>query len=281
MLNHYTKLQRNRHNLWLQEENKRKKKPVTTLIRNAKLSYYSEQFSNCQGKTNSAWKLLPKIIPNKKCNTKEDSFDNMKEKVEEFNTYFANMGNTVLTIKELNNTNSAGSDKTQLKFIKDTLYIIASNLAYIINTLIVTGEFPSLWKHAFVFPIFISCDKDNSRNYRPISLLFTLSEVLEKIIARQLMLNLETRNLSNCQHGFRPRLSTETALTVITDEIYHSMDNRKISLVTLCYLSKAFDSVNHSILINKCLKLKIDSFWFSSYIRDRIQSVRIKKHHIK
>ncbi len=76
---------------------------------------------------------------------------------------------------------------------------------------------------------------------------------------------LEKRNLlSNSQHGFRAKLSIETALTVITDEIYHSMDNRKISLLTLCDLSKAFDSVNHIILINKCLKLKIDSFLFSS-----------------
>ncbi len=54
------------------------------------------------------------------------------------------------------------------------------------------------------------------------------------------------------------------------------MDNRKISLLTLCDLSKAFDSVSHVVLINKCLKLKTDSFWFSSYLRDRTQSVRTK-----
>ncbi len=91
------------------------------------------------------------------------------------------------------------------------------------------------------------------------------------------MAHLEKRNLiSNTHHGFRTKFSTETALTVITDEIYHSMDNRKISLLTLCDLSKAFDSVNHVILIKKCLKLKTDSFWFSSYLRDRTQRVRIK-----
>ncbi len=90
------------------------------------------------------------------------------------------------------------------------------------------------------------------------------------------MLYLQKGNiLSNNQLGFRAKLSTETALTVITDEIYHSMDNKKISLLTLCGLSEAFDGANH-ILINKCLKLKIDSFWFSSYLRDRTQCVRIK-----
>ncbi len=86
--------------------------------------------------------------------------------------------------------------------------------------------------------------------------------------------------LSNSQHGFRPRLSTETALTVITDEIYNSMEHKKISLLTLCDLSKAFDSVHHTFLINKCLKLKIDPFWFKSYLSNRKLSVRIKKNSV-
>ena len=69
---------------------------------------------------------------------------------------------------------------------------------------------------------------------------------------------------------------TETALTVVTDEIYNSMEHKKISLLTLCDLSKAFDSVHHTFLINKCIKLKIDPFWFKSYLSNRTQSVRIK-----
>ncbi len=181
----------------------------------------------------------------------------MKEKVEEFNTYFVNVGkitfektrstlhgenetaafepdvphttyffrpqpidvNTViLTIKELHNTNSAGSDNIQLKFIKDSVYAIASFLTYIVNTSIVTGEFPSLWKHAVVVPMFKNGDEGNVSNYRLISLLSILSKVLEKIITQQLMAHLENRNLfSNTQHGFRAKLSTETPLTVIMD----------------------------------------------------------------
>ena len=56
------------------------------------------------------------------------------------------------------------------------------------------------------------------------------------------------------------------------------MDNKKLSLITLCDLSKAFDSVSHDILINKCLQLKIDSFWFNDYLSNRTQSVRIGNH---
>ncbi len=113
-------------------------------------------------------------------------------------------------------------------------------------------------------------------NFRPISILPILSKILEKIVSKQLTQFLEgNKLLSNSQHGFRPRLSTETALTTVTDAIYDAMDNGKISLLSLCDLSKAFDSVKHNILLDKCFKLKIDSFWFTSYLMDRTQSVKI------
>ncbi len=66
--------------------------------------------------------------------------------------------------------------------------------------------------------------------------------------------------LSNTQHDFRPRLSTETALTVIPNKIFHNMDAKKISRLTLCDLSKTFDSVSPEIILTKCSKLKINSF---------------------
>ncbi len=89
---------------------------------------------------------------------------------------------------------------------------------------------------------------------------------------------LETnRILSNSQHGFRPTLSTQTALTVITDEIFHNMDSKKISHLTLCDLSKPFDSVIHKILLQKCSQLNIDNFSFKNYLENRSQSVRLNK----
>ncbi len=66
--------------------------------------------------------------------------------------------------------------------------------------------------------------------------------------------------LSNTQHGFRPRLSTETALTVITNKILNNMDSKKTSILTLCDLSQASDSVRHENLLHKCAKLNVDSF---------------------
>ena len=119
-------------------------------------------------------------------------------------------------------------------------------------------------------------NEDDVSNYRPISLLPVLSKILEKIVADQLTLYLESNKLlSNNQHGFRPKLSTETALLELSNNVYYNIDKKKISLLLLLDLSKAFDSVNHDILMKKMYNLKIDPLWFKSYLSNRFQSVRI------
>ncbi len=139
-----------------------------------------------------------------------------------------------------------------------------------------TGIFPESWKHALVVPVLKNVDAADVSNYRPISLLPILSKVLEKIVSTQLVNYLEENNLlSKTQHGFRPKLSTATALTVVTYEIYKNMDSKKVSLPTLCDLSKVFDSVNHSILLEKLESTSIDNFWFDDYQKGRSESVRL------
>ncbi len=140
-----------------------------------------------------------------------------------------------------------------LVFIKDSVYVTAFYLTCIINTSIITGMFPSSWKHALVISLFKSGDTNYLNNYRPISLLPILSKILEKIVAGQLIQFLERNKfVSNAQHGFRPRLSTENAFTIITDKLYNNMDSKNVSILTLCDLSKVFDSVCHENLLSKC-----------------------------
>ena len=74
------------------------------------------------------------------------------------------------------------------------------------------------------------------------------------------------------------KLSTETALNVIMEEVFKNIDNNEISLLTLCDLSKAFDSVSHELLIEKFDTLHIDEFWFENYLSERSQSVKIEGH---
>ena len=123
--------------------------------------------------------------------------------------------------------------------LRDALPVIAPYLTCIINTCIVTGVFPTAWKHSLVTPIHKSGASHDLGNYRPISLLSVLSKIIEKVIATQLVNFLESNKLLNAtQHGFRPNLSTITAgITKITNKIYENMDNKKISLLTLCALS--------------------------------------------
>ena len=171
-----------------------------------------------------------------------------------------------------------GIDGLSLKYIKDSLPILNQFITCIINTSIVTGIFPNQWKHATVIPIYKKGDKLNPANYRPISLLPILSKVLEKTVAAQLLIHLHEFNLlSNYQFGFRPNLSTENALTMVTDTLYQTMEDGNITLLTLLDLSKAFDSVNHTLLLSKLKKVNCDTFWFSDYLTNRKQSVKINK----
>ena len=182
----------------------------------------------------------------------------------------------ILTFKQLHETNAIGSDNISYKYLKDSLPVTAFYITICINTSIVTGTYPVPWKHSLTLPTFKSGDPDEITNYRPISLLPIVSKILERIIANQLMQYLENQNLlSNSQHGFRSKLSTETALITVADKIYENMDKNHITLLTLCDLSKAFDSVSHEILLKKLFTVNVDTFWFADYLSNRTQSVKI------
>ncbi len=139
-----------------------------------------------------------------------------------------------------------------------------------------TRIFLKSWKHALALPILEDGDAADVIKYRPISLLPILSKVLEEIVSIQLVNYLEANKLqSKNQHGFRPKLSTATALTVVTDEIFKNMDSKKVSLLTLCDLSEAFDSVKHNILLEKLQNTATDKFWFNDYLKERSYSIRL------
>ena len=184
----------------------------------------------------------------------------------------------ILIVKDLRETNAVGIDGISLRFVRDSLPVMAVYYTVIVNTSIVTGKYPELWKHPLLAPVYKSGDYDEVGNYRPIALLPILSKIIEKVIAIQLMEHLESNNLlSSTQHGFRTNLSTETALLNVTDAIYDNIEQNLITLMILCDLSKAFDSVDHETLLKKLNRVHVDSFWFSDYLRNRKQTVQICK----
>ena len=139
--------------------------------------------------------------------------------------------------------------------------------------------FPSIWKSGKVTALFKSGDRCVAGNYRPITILPTVSKILEKI-AHHLVYSylVERKILSPTQFGFRPNLSTEVALTQFTDSILHNMDNGHVTGAVFLDLSKAFDVVNHPILYSKLAKAGFSGAavtWFRSYLSERTQVTRV------
>ena len=139
--------------------------------------------------------------------------------------------------------------------------------------------FPTAWKIAEVIPIHKDGDHEQPNNNRPISLLPVLSKICERIALNQLTSYLTVnRRLSAHQSGNKAWHSTKTSLINSTDSILKAIDPRKVTAVILLDMSKAFDSINHEILLAKLKHVGVSSSclsWFKSYLSERYQTVRI------
>ena len=140
-------------------------------------------------------------------------------------------------------------------------------------------------KIAKIVPVHKSGSLSSFDNYRPISVPPVLSKVIEKLVQRQLMEFLEKNKLlSKFQFGFRPRLSTELAATLLLDEIRKSVDQGKLVGATFIDLSKAFDTISHSNLLQKLPQYGIkdgELSWFTDYLFHRSAAVRYGKSSSK
>ena len=183
-------------------------------------------------------------------------------------------------INNLPPKSSSGCDGISSKLLKVIAPVIIKPLTLLINQVLNTGTFPDKLKIAKVIPIFKKGDPSLFENYRPISLLPAISKVLEKIIALQLSSYFETNKLLfDNQYGFRPKHSTEHAALELIDRIINKMDTNEIPLNIFLDLSKAFDTIDHTILLNK-LKyygLKGPTLnLFQSYLTNRRQYTEIE-----
>ena len=128
-------------------------------------------------------------------------------------------------------------------------------------------------------PIFKSGDKSDVGNYRPISVLPIVSKIIERAVHDQLYAYLTNADLlSNAQSGFRSNHSTSTTLHDVQDYILNNMDDGYATGVILLDLKKAFDTVNHDILIKKLKNYGIGNnelLWFESYLNNRSQVVNV------
>ena len=175
----------------------------------------------------------------------------------------------------LSSSSACGDDGISIHMFRMSFDSIGEVILHLVNSSITQSDVPSSWKHSLVHPILKSGDPSDPSNFRPISLVPIISKILERAVHQQLYAYLsENHLLSPNQHGFRPRHSTETALTSLSDHILSSFDHGEVSLLCLLDLTKCFDVIDHSRLLSKLQAHGIDTSWFSAYLKGHTQSVR-------
>ena len=172
-----------------------------------------------------------------------------------------------------------GTDGIASCFIKIALPVVSESLCDIFNLSIATGCFPDSWKIARVAPIFKNGQPDDRSNYRPISVLPVLAKVFEKLIHNQLYDYLDKNDhLFSNQSGFRALHSVVTCLLNSTDDWYVNMDKGRYTANIFIDLKKAFDTVDHDILLAKLRKYGTENLeltWFTSYLTNRKQFCKV------
>ena len=189
---------------------------------------------------------------------------------------------TILEIlKNLDVTKATGIDNIAAIFLKDGAEILASPIAQLCNLSISTSIFPDECKTAKLIPIYKKGSKTDPKNYRPISLLPLISKVIEKVIHDQTQSFLYENNiLYDYQSGFRKKYSTESCLSYLTDKISKGFDSGLYTGMILIDLQKAFDTIDHELLLEKMLFLGFSEEvigWFRSYLSNRNFKVNINK----
>ena len=190
--------------------------------------------------------------------------------------------NTIIkTIDSLKLTHSVGYDRMSCKLLKLVKHELAIPLKLIINQSFESAVFPSLLKIAKIKPIHKKDSVHLLNNYRPISLLPIISKVFERIMYNQIFNHFTQNKLFyNSQYGFRQKHSTELASIEVVQTIINIMDKNELPLNIYIDLSKAFDSLNHKILLDKLKHYGIrgkSNDLLKNYLNERVQYVELNE----
>jgi hypothetical protein len=172
-------------------------------------------------------------------------------------------------------SNAIGADHISLKMLINVFPFVSTHVTFIINKCLEAGEFPESWKDSLVIPLPKCVEPKSHGDYRPISVLPTMSKILERVVHEQLSQYVNDNNiLPATQSGFRSSYSTSTALLHITDDIFNAVDQHKLTCLVLLDYSKAFDTIDHKILLLKMSYLGLSKSvvrFFQMYLGHRRQ----------
>lgn len=283
----------------------------------AKALHISSVLYKAANKTKAAWTIVNSIRGKQRARTKERltlhsqgrQIECPEEVADTFNEYFLTIadqltGNlpinldetiprreftmflnpvtpaeVVELISDLSNKYSCGYDGISPALIRHVKQHIASPLADIINTSFETGIFPACLKTARVFPLYKGGDKENCNSHRPVSLLPSVSKIVEKALYNRLYNFFDSNNLFTPQQfGFRKNRSTIMAVHNFVTKILQGWEHREIGVGVFLDLTKAFDCVNHRLLCHKLERYGVRGQalqWLTSYLSNRQQFVEV------
>ena len=263
---------------------------IKRLIRKLKRQYMTTRFEQCKSNIKKTWNILNEVLGRAKRDTTSESFIIDQHKISDpklianhFNNFFINIGNsdthtdndgfnkylgheqshnfkfdtitnneTIRIITNIKSKHSCGHDSISTALLKQIKTEVSPSITLIINQCLTTGIFPNKLKIAKVVPVFKKGDNELLNNYRPISVLPSISKIFETVIYNQLYDYLQEHHvITNSQYGFRKKHSTEYTAIELVDRIMEKLDRNKVPFNIYIDLSKAFDMIDHNILLFK------------------------------
>jgi exonuclease III len=255
--------------------------------RNAKRTYLVEKITENKTNPKKLWRILNEELGYK--NSKESSCIESDEDAQDFCDHFVNLPevvkhqltsqsqdlnlnyepwerqninveesfnfrhitrDTILNYFKKSSKRAVGVDGVGFDILKNAIPVISFPLTKLINQMIENSTFPDALKRSRISPIFKKGDKLDKGNYRPVSILPTLSKLFERILNDQFVEHAESNNLCDpLQSAYRKKHSTNTALLHMVDSWVKNMDNGKITGVLALDLSKAFDCISHNSIL--------------------------------
>lgn len=285
---------------------------INHMKRNMKKKYIAEKLREYKDNPKKCWKIINMVTNRTKLKESIEPEDITQDKANSYNNYFATIGEKIQQklnvntqaknfsglrgfsfrpetatainklIANIRKDAAIGYDEVGAKLIKDASDVLSPIVADIINIGYETATFPDCMKKATIKALHKKDDPDEISNYRPISILPTMSKIFERAATNQLVNHLEINKLlSRHQHAYRKGHSTQTCLVEVTNHMYKLIDQKKYVAIASLDLSKAFDSINHTLMLNKLSELGLSEntlLWIKSYLENRRQKTKFKHH---
>jgi hypothetical protein len=203
----------------------------------------------------------------------------MRHTEETFTFSFIDDATTVKCLARLKGNKTPGLDSISPKFLKEANKELITAITDLFNLWIWNGDFPDDLKRSVIVPVHKKGSPNDPKNYRPISLLMSIAKLFEIVLQKQLNAYFD-KLLSNDMFGFRTKLGCEHALLEITEKSRKCVDRKEKVLLMSLDLSRAFDVVNHKLLLAKLSAYGLDSAAYNlidSYLTNRRQCTRVRE----